>query len=308
MLSIRARLFLFLLHHRHVVLRLARKETARDWANDILTVRQTAARSARMLGRVPKGMSVERVFIGEQSAEWILPEGGGDERTILYFRGGGYVLGTIEAHRAIAAKFVRRTGVRALLFEYRLAPEHPHPAALEDALAAYAWLLKQGVSADKIVCAGDSAGGGLCLAMLLALKDMVMALPAGAAVLSPWTDLACTGESLRTNAERCVSPEGSWLACRDHYAPGMDRTLPYISPLYGDLHGLPPLYITAGGYETLLSDTLRFAEKAEAAGVDVTLEVGERLCHCYPACAPIFPEATQTLKNCAAFIRERLGG
>lgn len=304
--SIRSRLFLWLLHNRHLLQFKLKKETAPDWENNLEQVRAKAARSAKLMGRVPKGQSATPVQIGPMPGEWLAPEGEDEDKVILYFHGGGYVLGSIEAHRAIVGKFVKGTGLKALLFDYRLAPEHPHPAALEDALAAYDWMLEQGLAPQNIVFAGDSAGAGLALATLLALKDNDKPLPAAAAVLSPWTDVACTGESLETNSHLCLAPQDSWLACKKHYCAGADPKNPYISPLYGDLAGLPPLYITAGGHETLLSDSIRFAQKAKAAGVDVTLTVGEGMCHCYPACAPMFPEASRALANVCQFIKEEL--
>lgn len=304
MQSIRSRIILSILRHRHL-LKLKPKQTAQDWENDLPAVRTETAKAAKSLGTLPKGLTAEPVAIGDMTAEWI-SSGGNRDKAMLYFHGGGYVLGSVEAHRGIVAKFVKGSGVAALLFDYRLAPENPYPAALEDALAAYEWLLDRGLAHERIVFAGDSAGGGLCMATLLALKDKGRPMPAGAAVLSPWTDVACTGETLKTNAKRCLAPENSWIACRKHYAQDHDPTDPYISPLYGDLAGLPPLHITAGGHETLLSDSTRFADRAKAAGVDVTLRVGAGMCHCYPACAPMFPEAGAALRETCAFMNDKL--
>lgn len=301
--SFRCRLFLWVLRHRHIFRFSLKKEVAEDWFNDLDTVRTNAAKASKMFGKLPKRMVSTPVSINGRPAEWIEQDGASRDRVILYFRGGGYVLGSIAAHRGIVAKFVKETGLPALLFEYRNAPEAPHPAALDDAIAAYRWLLEQGYPSSDIVFAGDSAGGGLLLATLLRLKDEGTPLPARAAALSPWTDVACTGESLHTNREHCLAPPDSWEACKHHYAGTNDPTHPYISPLYGDLTGLPPLHISAGGHETLLSDSTRFATRAEDAGVDVTLHIGEGLCHCYPACAPIFPEATQALEKICEFLK-----
>lgn len=306
MLSLRARLFLALLRNRHLLQFKLRPETGAEWETDLPGVRRKAEKGSRMLGKVPKGLEIQKTDINGMPAEWIIPEDAPDGKAIMYFHGGGYVLGSVEAHRNIVAKFVRETGIRAFVFGYRLAPEHPYPAALEDARAAYCYLLMSGVAPNELAFVGDSAGGGLALATLLNLKDRGTTLPAAAAVLSPWTDLQCTGESLTANSGRCLAPKESWLACRKHYAQGQDCCSPYISPLYGDLEGLPPLFITAGGYETLLSDATRLADKAREAGVDVTLKVGPKMCHCYPACAPIFPEATQALWEICAFIRAKL--
>ena len=192
------------------------------------------------------------------------------------------------------------------MFNHRLAPEDPYPAALEDALASYEWLLAEGYTSERIAFVGESAGGGLCLAALLAVRDRGLPLPATGVAISPWTDLKLTGESHRTKARVCLSPPGMSAVCSQYYAGDYDRELPYISPLYGDLHGLPPLLIQVGEYETLLDDSTRFAAKAEAAGVDVTLRVGEKMIHCYPLLAPLFPEASQALGETCDFIRSHL--
>ncbi len=220
--------------------------------------------------------------------------------------GGGYISGSCNDHRAMVAKLAQGSGISTLMFDHRLAPEDPYPAALEDALAAYQWLLAEGYHPRQIAFVGESAGGGLCLAALLAVRDRGLPLPAAGVAMSPWTDLKLTGESHRTKARVCLSPPGMSAVCSAYYAGDHDRELPYISPLYGDLHGLPPLLIQVGEYETLLDDSTRFAAKAEAAGVDVTLRVGEKMIHCYPLLAPLFPEATQALAETCQFIRTRL--
>ncbi|MFZ5643718.1 MAG: alpha/beta hydrolase [Bacillota bacterium] len=302
--SLQARLICFLLRSRQRL----RRETI-DWNTyeAVLRFRREVENGAGFFGKLPGGIEVSPVTIGGFTAEWILPSTVKD-RVMLYFHGGGYVSGTCRAHRPIVSKFVNGSGVGALLFEYRLAPEHRFPAALEDSVAAYRWLLAEGVSPSKIVFVGDSAGGGLCLATLLALRDQGMPLPAAAAAYSPVTDYKCTGESYRTNAKLCLAPEGTAQAFAKHYAGESDPGLPYISPLYGDLHGLPPILIHVGGHETLRDDSIRFAEKAKAAGVDVTLRVGEGLFHCYPACSPLFPEARQAMDEICTFINKHTGG
>ncbi len=307
MLSIRARLCKFLLQNRNL-LRLRPKREIIDWNNyeSILRFRQDVEDGAGKFGKLPAGIEVSPVTIADISAEWILPTPARKDQVMLYFHGGGYVSGTCRAHRSIAAKFVKGSGIGALLFEYRLAPEHPFPAALEDSLTTYRWLLEQGVSPSHIVFIGDSAGGGLALATLLALRDQGIPLPAGAVAYSPVTDHKCTGDSYQTNAKVCLAPEGMGPACGRHYAGDNDLGLPYISPLYGDLHGLPPLLIYVGGDETLLDDSTRFAEKAKVAGVDVKLNVGEGLFHCYPAVTPFFPEAQQAMNEICAFIKTHI--
>jgi len=305
--SLRSRIFLTVLRNRHLLKFKLKKETAREWETSLPAVRASAAKTSKMFGKLPKGIRSAPVAIGELSAEWIEPIQADNDSVILYFHGGGYILGSIEAHRGIVAKFVSGSGARALLFGYRLAPEHRFPAALDDAVAAYRWLLSEGISPAKIVFAGDSAGAGLCLATLLAVRDRGMPLPAAAVALSPWTDMKHTGESLQTNASKCLAPTGSWVVCANHYLGGHDPGDPYASPLYGDLRDLPPLLIYVGGDETLRDDSVRYARKAKDAGVEVTLRVGEGMCHCYPACAPLFPEATRAMEEICSFIKRHQG-
>jgi acetyl esterase/lipase len=208
----------------------------------------------------------------------------------------------------MVAKIAKGSGIIILQFNHRLAPEHPFPAALEDSLAAYRWLLAQGVSNSNIMIVGESAGGGLCLATLLALRDQGAPLPAAAVAISPWTDLTLSGESRRTKADVCLSPKGMAEVCTKYYLGSHNPENPWISPLFGDLHGLPPILINVGADDTLLDDSLRFAEKANAAGVDITLRVGEGMVHCYPLLAPLFPEATQAMDEICMFIKTHIGG
>ena len=308
MASWQSRLLLFVLKNRHI-LQFRKKETSVDWNTSIEKQRQNADRSSGLLSKLPPEIELKAVKIGNLAAEWIaLPEQKKD-RVILYFHGGGYVMGSIQGHRAHVAKFVKGSGVAAFLFDYRLAPEHPFPGAVEDAVAAYRYLLAEGVSPTKIAFAGDSAGGGLVLATLLALKDQNIPLPAGAVALSPWTDLACTGDSYRTKLKaEPLAPAESWTVYSKYYVGNNDPKTPWISPLYGDLRGMPPMLIYVGENEVLLDDSVRYAEKAQAAGVDVKLTVGEGLFHCYPICAPMFPEATQAMKEICTFIDARTKG
>lgn len=307
MVSVRGRLLKFILQHRHI-LRLQWKKPITDWSKyeSILKFREEVEAGAERFGKLPEDIQLTPVKIGDLHAEWLMPPEASKDQVILYFHGGGYVTGTCKSHRGITAKFVKGTGIGALLIEYRLAPENPYPAALEDALAAYRWLLSQGIEPNKIVFIGDSGGGGLCLASLLAIRDQGLPLPAGAVAYSPVTDFKCTGESHQTKLKVCLSPEGMAPALAKHYAGDHDLELPYISPLYGDLHGLPPLLLYAGEDETLRDDAVRFGEKAKAAGVDVTLRIGEGMFHCYPAVAPLFPEATEAMDEICSFVKERI--
>jgi monoterpene epsilon-lactone hydrolase len=305
--SLQSRLFLFALKNRHLLRFRLKKETV-DWDSyaSILRFRQEAEEGSARFGKIPAGIEVSPVTVDGLSAEWIWPAQATKDKVILYTHGGGYVSGSCSDHRSVVAKFVSGSNVGALLFEYRLAPEHPYPAAVDDSMRAYRWLLAQGISPPNIVIVGESAGGGLCLATLLALRDKGIPLPAAAVALSPWTDLKCTGESYTTKAKVCLSPQGTWTAFSKHYVKDNDPYLPWISPLYGDLHGLPPMLIYVGEDEIFRDDSIHFAEKAKEAGVDVTLRVGEGMFHCYPVCAPLFPEATQAMDEICDFIKNAL--
>ena len=209
MLSLRGRLFVWILRHRHLLRFKLRPETERDWATDLAGVRRAAEASAGMLGRLPRDVSADPLDAGGLPSEWIRPATArADAGAVLYFHGGGYVLGSVAAHRAIVAKFVRGGAVPALAFDYRLAPEHPFPAALDDALTAYDWLLAQGFPPGRVVFAGDSAGGGLLLAAMLALKDRGSPLPGAGVALSPWTDLTFSGAILPGQRPPLPGPHG----------------------------------------------------------------------------------------------------
>ncbi len=298
MRSLRSHFFLFLLKNRHWFNGRLHREVI-DFDTSIEAQREGVERGAERFGKLPESIQVRSADVTDPAAEWIEPAEA-TAGTILYFHGGGYVMGSARSHRAIVAKFVQRTGLRALVFDYRLAPEHPFPAALEDALSAYKWLLSEETSAERIVFAGDSAGAGLVLATLLAVRDRGLPLPAGAAALSPWTDLVGTGDSYQMRDP--LAPDGSFEVYSHYYAGDHDKTDPLVSPLYGELSGLPPLFLSAGEREVMRDDAVQFADKAATAGVDVTLRVGTGMVHCYPVLSPLFPEATAALDEICEFL------
>lgn len=276
-----------------------------NWDLPLDSLRAKIEKSASS-AKVPKGVGVRPAQVGTGGrvpAEWLEPANLSRDKTMIYLHGGGYAMGSCATHRAFAARLAKACDVRALVLDYRLAPEHPYPAALEDSLDAYHWLRSQGVSPTNIIIAGDSAGGGLVLSTLISLRDNGAPLPAMAVCLSPWTDLACTGESLRTNAK--VDPWGAAdsLAMGAHYVGSNEPRHPLISPLYADLHGLPATLIHAGSDDILLSDASRFAERAKAAGGDVTLKIWDRMWHVFQLMAPFMPEANHAIDDIARYVR-----
>ncbi|MBN2417123.1 alpha/beta hydrolase [bacterium] len=305
--SLRSRMFVFVLKHRHL-LKLQRRRTNVGENTPVAQLREEVERGADFFGKLPPGFSLDPVDIGGLEAEWMLPPEAGRDRAVLYFHGGGLVMGSIRAHRGIVSRFVKGSGVPALVINYALAPERPFPAGLNDAVKAYEYLLSLSIDPTRIVFMGDSGGGNLCLATLLACKERNLPLPGGAVALSPWTDLTNSSPSYILNAEKDTLcwPDAQRVFA-GYYTAGQDANNPLISPVFGDLSGLPPLLLYAGGDELLRDDAVRFAEKAEKIGVDVTLHVGEGLFHCYPAVGPLFPEAKRAMEEICEFIRSRTG-
>ena len=240
-------------------------------------------------------------------AEWIVPRGADPTLRLVYLHGGGYVAGSPRSHRGLAARLARAAGCVALVPDYRLAPEHPCPAAIEDARRALAHAFDHGpdgpAPAARVLLAGDSAGGGLALATALAARDRGERLPARMATLSAWTDLACTGASMTSRAEvEAMLPVPLIRDWPRHYLGGRDATDPAASPLYADLADLPPLLMQVGDAEVLLDDTVRFAAKAEKAGVDVRMEVFPEAFHVFQAFAGSLPEGRAALASLGAFL------
>jgi acetyl esterase/lipase len=257
---------------------------------------------------LPEGTTIEVVDAGGVLAEWVSVAGASGDAVILYLHGGGYCIGSINTHRGMAARLAQACRARALNLDYRLAPEHPHPAAVDDAVAAYRWLLDRGVAPAQIVLGGDSAGGGLVMATLLALRDAGHPLPVAGFCLSPWVDLECSGETMTTKAD--VDPmvgKDGLTEMAAAYAGDHELRHPLVSPLHADLSGLPPLLIQVGTAETLLDDAVRLADRARNAGMDVRLEAWDDLVHVFQAFAPMVPEAVEAIDGIGRFVRERTG-
>jgi len=256
---------------------------------------------------VAADVEIEPVSAGSVPAEWVSAPGARRDRAVLYLHGGGYVIGSISTHRQLAADISRSAAARVLLIDYRLAPEHPHPAAVEDALSAYRWLVAQGAVPDRTAVAGDSAGGGLTIATLVALRDAGDPLPGAAVCLSPWVDLEALGDSMTgKSTEDPLVQRAGLLRMAAHYLNGLSPRHPLAAPLYADLTGLPPLLIQVGEAETLLDDAVRLAQRAEAAGVKVSIDVWEEMIHVWQLFAPMLPEGREAIDRIGAFLRKHV--
>ncbi len=257
--------------------------------------------------KLPQDVSVETVQAGSVGAEWVVPQGAAIGAALLYLHGGGYVFGGPDSHRGIAWRLARETGLRVLLVDYRLAPEHPYPAALEDATESYRWLLEQGYTGDRIIIAGDSAGGGLSVALMVNAKSVGLPMPKSAVLMSPWVDLAMTGSSMQTCAEQdaMLSPQaiGKFASL---YLQGADPKSPLASPLFADLSGLPPTCVMVGSHEVLRSDAETLVERLEQAGSQAQLTVWPNMPHVFPVLAGIIPEGKQAIVEMGDFVRAHL--
>jgi monoterpene epsilon-lactone hydrolase len=275
------------------------------YSNQPIAVQRRRMDAAGRLQRIPRGTAIAPVVANGVPGEWVIPSGASPSRVIYFLHGGGYSLGSLDSYRAFVARLAVAASARAFHIDYRLAPEHKFPAAVEDALAGYRWLIDRGIAPRSIVLAGDSAGGGLSVALLVALRDARDRLPAAAVLLSPWTDLAFTGASLRTraNADPIFGPTGNSTRLVERYLGELDPRTPLASPLYADLRGLPPLLIHVGTDEMILDDSTRLADRARAAGVEVTLKIWPGLWHVFQM-IPFLPESGQSLGEIGAFIQE----
>jgi len=255
--------------------------------------------------KVPSDVRCEPVDAGGVPAEWITTPGVAAERVIYYLHGGGYALGSINTHREMVSRLSRAASARALIIDYRLAPENPFPAAVDDSTAAYRWLLSVGVDPARLVIAGESAGGGLTVATLVALRDAGESLPQAGICLSPWVDMEGLGESMITKADiDPIATRDGILMLAKAYLGDTDPRTPLAAPLYADLTGLPPLLIQVGTAEILFDDAMRLADTARAAGVDVTLEPWEDMIHMWHSFAAMLPEGQQAIDRIGRFIRE----
>jgi monoterpene epsilon-lactone hydrolase len=249
----------------------------------------------------------ESITIGDMPAEWIKPKKSSSDKVLLFLHGGGYATGSLRTHRGLASQIAIHAGIQALSIDYKLAPEYKFPIQIEQCVEAYKFLLKQGYKPRNIAIGGESAGGGLTGGTLNYLKDHQLTLPACVILMSPWLDLTASGRSMINNKHKdpMVPQKGIPLWARN-YAGKEELTNTYASPLFGDLKGLCPVYIQVGECEILLSDSTRYAEKAEKAGVDVTIEVWPNMFHAWQGFWMVIPEGREAIEKLGTFLRKNL--
>ena len=271
------------------------------------SVAELRATNEQMARPAAPDVTSEPVVANGVDAAWICAPGAATDRVVLYLHGGGYIMGSLNTHRDLMGRISRAAQTRVLGLDYRLAPEHPFPAAVDDTVAGYRFLLDQGLPPSRLAIAGDSAGGALTLAALIAGRDAGLPMPAAAVCLSPFLDLEGTGESITTRADvdPIATPEviDVWAKA---YLAGADPRTPLANPLCADLHGLPALLIQVGDHEVLLDDSTRLAQRAQAAGVDVKLEVWPEMIHRWHSYAAVLPEGQQAIDDIGTFLRAHI--
>jgi acetyl esterase/lipase len=257
----------------------------------------------------PRGVDYSETVAGGVPALWAVPKGCAEDRVLLCSHGGGYVVGSMFTHRKVYAHFAKAIGCRALIVDYRLAPESAHPGPVNDMANAYRWLLEQGIKPGHIALTGDSAGGGLTMALLLRLREQGQPLPAAAIPLSPWLDMDGAGKTFETNAERdvLVKREMIGMMAGSFLGEKGNKKDPLANPLNGDLRGLPPVYIQVGGYEALLDDSRALEEAVRRADGQVKLDVYPEMQHVFHFLAGVAPEADKAIQDIAAWVKPKLG-
>lgn len=298
-------MFNFIMRNRHLFRGKLKKDSFNSQTS-IVKFRKQCERAAEKYSKIPEGITINPEMIEGIKAEWIIPDGSDVKKVILYIHGGGYVSGSCNDHRGFVSTLAKYTGFMNLVYDYRLAPENTFPAALEDSIKVYSWLLSNDFRPGNILFAGESAGGGLCLALLLALKERKIPLPAAAMAISPWADLTCSGDSYKTKNKVSVAPKNSWTVFSNHYVGAHKADDPLISPVFGDLRGLPPIFINSATDDECYEDGEKLYKNARDAGVKVFFRAGIGMVHCYPLLAPRFKEATEAMEEIRKFIREHL--
>lgn len=291
------------LRSRFVRLYLNYLKATTNWNAPVEKLRKAADEGARLTS-FPQLIQTERTTIETIPAEWLIPPQAANRSAVLYLHGGGFATGSIVSHRAIAGRIAEAGNVRTLIIDYRLAPEHPFPAALEDSIFAYEWLVKNGY--QKIILVADSAGGGLALSTVVSLREKQLPMPLAVVCMSPLVEVEGVGKSLKTNAKRDPWLKEEAKSIFRYYVDQNDPHNPLISPLYADYTNFPPMLIFVGGDEIMLSDSTRLAEKARAVGVDVRLKIWPGMWHVFPFFAPFVPESSRAIAEMGDFIKARL--
>jgi acetyl esterase/lipase len=304
MQSFRSRLFIWLIRNRHLFSFKLKPEVV-DESFSVKKFREKIDRTSAGM-KLPGNIMSQKLTIENINAEWIIPQDAPETGMLLYIHGGGFISGSCLTHRMHVAKFANGCGLKSLVFDYRLAPEHPFPAAVDDCVTVYSWLLLQGYKPEHIVIGGESAGGTLTLSLLLALKGKGIQLPKAAFSISPVTDLRCLADSFRYNAKKDIAPFGSWDIWTRYYISDNNPADPLLSPLFGNYEGLPPLYICVGTHEIHLNDCENVAGAAEKQGVRVTLKKWDNMVHAFPILSPLFPEAKQAMQEICEFVKTSL--
>ena len=272
----------------------------------IAEIRAQDANAGKFMGHPPKGVEVEYVSIGGNNAAWIRPSAADKSKVLLHIHGGGYVTGSIASYLRMCILTAQTLKMNVLLPQYSLAPEHPFPAALDDVLKIYRYLLSDGYQPQDIIISGDSAGGGLCVASVIALRDQGEALPAAVICMSPWTDLTMQGQSYIANSksESMLNADSlrEWALA---YTNEQNLNNPLVSPVFADFHGFPPLLIQVSSDEILLDDAIVLAEKAKDAGVDVSLKIWDGLWHVWQVVGDAIPESKMAFEEINQFVRAR---
>ncbi len=305
MSSIKSKLIIGMIRNRHLFKFKLKRETVDDNFS-IMKFREQVDRASDRTRKLPEAVKTISEPVNGMHAEWIVTDNAPKDKIILYIHGGGFISGSCHTHRMHVAKFVQGTGINALLFDYRLAPEHAFPEPLEDCAKAYDYLIEKGYSPDNILVCGESAGGTLTLSLLKFLKERGDVMPSAAVAISPVTDLSCKAASFEKNAKKDIAPYNSWNVWTKCYIGNNDVTNPVLSPQFGDLRGLPHIFLCVGTHEIHFDDVVNFAKKAEKYGTEVTLSIWEDMVHAFPIMAPLFPEAKKAMYEICLFIRESL--
>jgi acetyl esterase/lipase len=254
--------------------------------------------------KIPKELKIEELKIGDIPAEWISIPGANEKKVFYNLFGGGYIMGDLKSRRIIPYHLTRATNIRCLAIEYRLAPENPFPAALDDSIESYKWLISNGFDPKKIIIGGQSAGGGLTVSTMVKLKELNLPLPAGGILISPWADLTGSGKSIIENQKFEPLIKDGLVNMAKQYAQKESLSHPLVSPIFADLKGLPPLLIQAGSIEALVDDSKTLADRAKEAGVDVTLEIYENMTHVFHNFGDELPESRQAFESINKFVQK----